>query len=125
MGKLSPRYVGPYYILQSVGKVAYELAFPAGLDNVDSVLHVSVLKKSLSDPASILSVEGLGVDEYLSYEEVPVEILERQFKRLRNIEIATVKVLRGWPRPIWHPAALIFSALEYLCFDLTGLTLDN
>ena len=50
-----------------------------------------MLKKCLADPTSILPVEGLGVDENLSYEEVPVESLDRQFKRLRNKE--TVKVL--------------------------------
>ena len=52
-----------------------------------------MLKKCLGDPTSILPVEGLGVDEDLSYEEVLVEILDRQFKRLRKKEIATVKVL--------------------------------
>ena len=52
-----------------------------------------MLKKCLGDLASILPIEGLGVDEDLSYEEVPVEILDRQIKRLRNREIATLKVL--------------------------------
>ena len=92
-GKLSPRYVGPYEILQRVGEVAYELALPAELASVHPVFHVSMLKKCLGDPASILPVEGLGVGEDLSYEEIPVEILDRQVKRLRNKEIATVKVL--------------------------------
>ena len=50
-------------------------------------------KNFLGDPASILPVEGLGVDENLSYEEVHVEILDRQVKRLRNNDIAIVKVL--------------------------------
>ena len=92
-GKLSPRYVGPYVILQCVGEVAYEFALPAELASVYLVFHVSMIKKCLGDPASILPVEGLGVDENLSYEEVPVEILYRQVKRLRNKKIATVKVL--------------------------------
>ena len=52
-----------------------------------------MLKKCLGDPASILPLEGLGVDEDLSYKEEPVEILDRHVKRLRNKEIATVKVL--------------------------------
>ena len=52
-----------------------------------------MLNKCLADPTSILPVEGLGVDENLSYEEVPIEILDRQVKRLRNREIATLKVL--------------------------------
>ena len=92
-GKLSPRYVGLYEILKRVGEVEYELAFPAELASVHPLFHISMLKKCLGDPASILPVEGLGVDEDLSYEEVPVEILDRHVKRLRNKEIATVKVL--------------------------------
>ena len=52
-----------------------------------------MLKKCLGDPTSILHVEGLGVGENLSYKEVPVEILDRQVKHLRNKEVATVKVL--------------------------------
>ncbi|XP_069145886.1 uncharacterized protein [Solanum lycopersicum] len=79
-GKLRPRYVGPYEILQRVGEVAYELALPVELSFIHPVFHVSMLKKCLGDPASILPVEVLGVDEDLSYKEVPVEILERQVK---------------------------------------------
>ena len=73
-GKLSPMYVGPYEILQRVGEVAYELALPADLASVHPVFHVSMLKKCLGDPASILLVAGLVVGEDLSYEELPVEI---------------------------------------------------
>ena len=72
--------------------MAYELALPVELASVHPVFHVSMLKKCLGDPASILPLEGLGVDEDLSYEEVPVEILDRQVKRLRNKEISIVKV---------------------------------
>ncbi|XP_069149483.1 uncharacterized protein [Solanum lycopersicum] len=79
--KSSLRHVGPYEILQSVCEVAYELALPAELASIN--------------PTSILPLEDLGVDEDLSYVEVPAEILDIQVKRLRNKEIATVKVLRG------------------------------
>ncbi|XP_069152851.1 uncharacterized protein [Solanum lycopersicum] len=93
-GKVSSRYVGPYEILQRVGELAYELALPVELDSVHLVFHVSMLKKCLGgDPSSILPVKVLRVDENLSYEEVPVEILDRQVKRLRNKEISTVKAL--------------------------------
>ena len=90
--KLSPRNVGPYNILQRVGEVAYELALPVELASVHPVFHFSMLKKYLGDPESILPVEGFGVDEDFSYEEVPFEILYQQVKRLRNKEIATAKV---------------------------------
>nr|XP_010319630.1 uncharacterized protein LOC104646871 [Solanum lycopersicum] len=89
--KLSLRNVGIYEILQHVGEVDYELALPAEIASVDPVFHVSMLKKFLSDPALILLVEGLGVDEDLSCEEIPVEILDRQVKRLRNNEVITMK----------------------------------
>ena len=71
----------------------YELAFPVELAFIHPVFHASMWKKFLCDLASILPVEGLGVDEDLSYEEVPFEILDRQVKRLKNRKIATVKVL--------------------------------
>ncbi|KAL3363282.1 hypothetical protein AABB24_012529 [Solanum stoloniferum] len=92
-GKLSPRYVGPYQILTCVGKVAYELDLPSELAPVHPVFHVSMLKKCIGDPVSILPLESLGVDENLSYEKVPVEILDRQVKKLRNKEVVSVKVL--------------------------------
>ena len=92
-GKLSSRHVGPYVIVQRVGEVEYEFALLVDLASVHPVFHVSMLKKCLGDPTSIIPVEGLGVDEYLSYEEVPVEILDKQVKWLRNKEIVTVKVL--------------------------------
>ena len=88
-GKLSFRYVGPYEILQHVGEVAFESAFPPKLASVRIVFHVYMLKKCLGDPTSILLVEGLGVDEDLSYEDIPAEILGR----LRNKKVARVKVL--------------------------------
>ena len=76
-----------------MGEVAYDLALPAELASIHPVFRVSMLNKCLGDPASILPVEGLGVDEDLSYEEVPVEILDGQVKRLRNKKITTVKLL--------------------------------
>ena len=68
--KLIPRYFGPYEVLQPVGEVAYELALPVELDSVHLVFLVSMLKKCLDDPTTILPLEGLEVDEDLSYEEV-------------------------------------------------------
>ncbi|TMW86704.1 hypothetical protein EJD97_020980 [Solanum chilense] len=91
-GKLSPRYVGPNEILQNICKVAYELRFPSELNLVHPMFHVSVLKKCIGDPESILPIEGLAVQENLSYEDVPAQILDRQVHNLRNKEVASVKV---------------------------------
>ena len=77
-GKLSPRYVVPYEVLHWLGKVTYELRLPSELALVHPVFHVTMLKKCICDPAFIVTLEWLGLDEILSYEEVPVEILDRQ-----------------------------------------------
>ncbi|KAK4727160.1 hypothetical protein R3W88_032077 [Solanum pinnatisectum] len=92
-GKLSPYYVCPYQILKRTGKVSYELDLPNDLALMHLIFHVSLLKKYVGDPTSIVPLEGFGVKENLSYEEVPVEILDRQVKKLRNKEVASVKVL--------------------------------
>ena len=73
--------------------MVYELALPTELAFVQPIFYVSMLKKFLGDPTSILPVDGLGVYEDLSNEEVLVEILDRQNKRLTNKKIATVKLL--------------------------------
>ena len=70
--------MGPYKILQRVGKISYELKLPSELTSVHQVFHVLMLKKCIGDPESILSIEGLGVNDNFSYEEVPVQILDRQ-----------------------------------------------
>ncbi|XP_070014014.1 uncharacterized protein [Nicotiana sylvestris] len=92
-GKLSPRYVEPYRIIQRIGQVAYKLELPPEMSLVHPVFHVSMLKKVVGDPSTIVPVETIEVNEELSYEEVPVAILDRQVRKLRNKEIASVKVL--------------------------------
>ena len=72
--------------------MAYELRFPSELVSVHSVFHVSILKKCIGDPESILPIEGLGVQENLSYKDVPAQMLYRQVQNLRNKEVAFVKV---------------------------------
>ncbi|XP_015162301.1 uncharacterized protein [Solanum tuberosum] len=90
--KLSLRFVGPYEILRRVGKVAFELYFPNDLALVHPVFHVSMLKKCIGDPSTIVPLEGFEVKENLVYEEVPVEMLDRQVKKLRNKDVSSVKV---------------------------------
>ncbi|WMV50149.1 hypothetical protein MTR67_043534 [Solanum verrucosum] len=82
----SPRAMGGLswmtLILRLIDKVAYELELPNELASMHPVFHVSMLKKCVGGPTSIVPLEGLGVDENLSYEDVPVEILYRQVKKL-------------------------------------------
>ena len=79
-GKLSPRYVDPYEILQRVSKISYEVRLPSELALIHQVFHVSILKKCTGDLESITPIEGLDVDDNLSYEQVPVETLDRKVK---------------------------------------------
>jgi hypothetical protein len=92
-GKLSPRYVGPFEILERVGPVAYKLALPPALSGIHNVFHISMLRRYVSDPSHILSYEPLQVQEDLSYEEMPMKILDRKDQVLRNKTIRLVKVL--------------------------------
>ncbi|KAL5578044.1 hypothetical protein UlMin_019743 [Ulmus minor] len=92
-GKLNPRYIGPYEILERVGKTAYRLALPPNLASVHNVFHVSMLKKYVSDKSHVLEQEPIEIHEDLSFEEKPVRILDYKIKTLRNKDIPLVKVL--------------------------------
>ncbi|XP_059639261.1 uncharacterized protein LOC132281583 [Cornus florida] len=104
-GKLSPRFIGPFEILDRVGEVAYRLALPPQLDRVHNVFHVSMLRKYEPDPSHILSWVDVDIDEDVCYEEGPVQILDTQRKVLRNKTIPMVKVLwrhRGVEEATWE-----------------------
>ncbi|XP_070045161.1 uncharacterized protein [Nicotiana tomentosiformis] len=92
-GKLSPKYFGSYRIIQGIGLVTYKLELPPEMSLVHPVFHVSMLKKVVGDSSAIVSVETIEVSKELSYEEIPVVILDRQVQKLRNKQIASVKVL--------------------------------
>nr|AAT39297.2 Gag-pol protein, putative [Solanum demissum] len=76
-GKLSPQYIGPYRIAKRIGNVAYELELPQELEAVHPVFHISMLKKCIGDPSLILPTESIRIKDNLSYEEIPVQILDR------------------------------------------------
>ena len=92
-GKLSPRFIGPYEIIERVGPVAYRLALPPELDRIHNVFHVSMLRRYRSDPSHVIPAETIDVQSDLTYEEEPVKILAREIKELRNKKIPLVKVL--------------------------------
>ncbi|KAJ0476804.1 putative nucleotidyltransferase, Ribonuclease H [Helianthus annuus] len=91
-GKLNPRYVGPFVIVEKIGKVAYRLNLPAELGAVHNVFHVSNLKKCLSDETLIIPFKELTIDERLQFVEEPVEITDRDVKVLKNKRIPLVRV---------------------------------
>ena len=92
-GKLSPRFIGPYEVIEKVGSVAYRLALPPELENIHNVFHVSMLRRYRSDPLHVVSSEIIELRPDLTYEEELVEILTREVKELRNKRIPLVKVL--------------------------------
>lgn len=75
--KLSPRYIGPYRIIQRVDQVASKPELPQELEAVHPVFHIFMLRKCLSDLSRIIHVEDIQVTDSLPYEEVPVDILDR------------------------------------------------
>ncbi|XP_059302241.1 uncharacterized protein LOC132054212 [Lycium ferocissimum] len=92
-GNLSPRYIRSYRIICKVGRVAYELDLPSDLESVHSIFHVSMLRKCIKDPSRVVPVDNVQITKQLSYEEVPTAILDRQVRRLRTKDVASVKVL--------------------------------
>ncbi|CAN6445407.1 unnamed protein product [Victoria cruziana] len=91
-GKLSPRFIGPFEILERIGSVAYRLALPPHLSQVHDVFHVSILRKYLPDPNRKAEYTEIQVDERLRVPEEPVRIVDEQVKKLRNKQIPMVKV---------------------------------
>ncbi|GKE24479.1 putative reverse transcriptase domain-containing protein, partial [Tanacetum coccineum] len=91
-GKLAPRFVGPFEVIEKVGPVVYRLDLPKQLDGVHDMFHVSNLKKCLADPTLQVPLDEIRDDSKLSFVEEPVEILEREFKKLKRSRIAIVKV---------------------------------
>ena len=91
-GKLSPRFIGPYEILERIGHVAYRLELPPELVKLYNVFHVSILRRYYSDESHILPVQEIQVQADLSYDEEPKAIMAREVKQLWNKKVPLVKV---------------------------------
>ncbi|GKD89579.1 putative reverse transcriptase domain-containing protein, partial [Tanacetum coccineum] len=91
-GKLNPRYNGPFKILANVGMVAYQLELPEKLSRVHSTFYVSNLKKCLSNEPLAIPLDEIHVDDKLNFIKEPIEIMDREVKRLKQSRIPIVKV---------------------------------
>ncbi|GKB10202.1 reverse transcriptase domain-containing protein [Tanacetum coccineum] len=97
-GKLNPRYVGPFKVLEKVKAIVYKLELPQELSRVHNTFHVSNLKKCYADEPLDVPLNGLHIDDKLHFVEEPVEIMDREVKRLRQ---SRVLIIKGWLELGW------------------------
>nr|GEU81808.1 putative reverse transcriptase domain-containing protein [Tanacetum cinerariifolium] len=90
--KLNPRYIGPFKVLAKVGTIAYRLDLPDQLSRFHSTYHVSNLKKCFSEKPLAIPLDEIHIDGKLNFIEEPVEIMDREVKRLKQSRIPIVKV---------------------------------
>ncbi|GJU04072.1 putative reverse transcriptase domain-containing protein [Tanacetum coccineum] len=91
-GKLAPRYIGPFEILERIGLVAYRLRLPEELNSVHDTFHVSNLKKCLANANLHVPLDEIKVEKILHFVNEPIEIMDREIKKLKHRKIELVKV---------------------------------
>nr|XP_016490422.1 PREDICTED: uncharacterized protein LOC107810188 [Nicotiana tabacum] len=92
-GKLSPRYIGMFLVLERVGAVAYRLALPLSLARVHPLFHISMIRKYYKDKSHVLHYNIVHLDGNLTYEEESIAIVDRQFWKLGSKVVYSMKVL--------------------------------
>ncbi|XP_070057118.1 uncharacterized protein [Nicotiana tomentosiformis] len=101
-GKKEKLSAGLYRIIQRIGQVAYKLELPTEMSLVHPIFHVSMLKKVVGDPSVIVPVETIEVNEELTYEEIPVAILDRWWEAYERHRLVGAAPLT------WHEFSVLF-----------------
>jgi hypothetical protein len=91
-GKLAPRYIGQFPILERCGQVEYRLRLPESLFAVHNVFHVSELKKCLRIPDQIMNVADVNLEPDLTYSEHPIQVLDQKDRITRKRTLKFYKV---------------------------------
>ena len=119
-GKLSPRFIGPFEILERVGTIAYQLALPPSMSGVHEVFHVSMLQRYTPDPAHIVDWGEIGVDTDGTFEEGPVCIMDSRDQVLRQKNREARGVLwqhRGVEKSTWEREDTMRATYPFLFRD--------
>ena len=125
-GKLSPRFIGPYEILDRIGLVAYRLALTSELAKLHNVFHVSMLRKYHYDESHILLVQDIQVQLNFTFGEEPKAILDREVKQMWNKQVSLVKVFwqhHGMEEATWEPESTMRAQYPQL-FD-SGMNFED
>nr|GEY40749.1 putative reverse transcriptase domain-containing protein [Tanacetum cinerariifolium] len=123
--KLNPRYIRPFKILTKVGMLDYRIELPSQLSRVHSTFHVSNLKKCFVDEPLVILLDEIQIDDKLKFIEDPVEIMDREVKRLKQSRIPIVKVcwnLRRGPKFTWEREDKMKKKHPHLSVNLSSMS---
>jgi hypothetical protein len=110
-GKLAPRYIGPFPILEMCGTVAYKLDLPPSLAEVQDIFHVSQLKKCLKAPVDVVLLEVTPLEADLSYTKHSIKVLDQKDHATRHKTIKFFKI--QWSNHSEEEA--IWESKDFLC----------